>query len=162
DRKQKPFEAVKDEVKQFFVKQERERLISELAGKLVERADKGEPMATLATAAGAAQVDTTPAFNRMTLPQGMSKDAVARAFSLAKGQAGSAPDDNDKTRIVFKVTEITPAPAVSEAQRTKIVSELKNSLADETLSEYVLTLQKRLGAHINQEEFKRISGGAGG
>ncbi len=85
--KQKPFEAVKDDVKQFYLKKERARLIAELAGKLVERADKGEAMSVLATAAGAAKVETTPPFNRQTTPQGMSKDAVTRAFTLAKGKA---------------------------------------------------------------------------
>lgn len=162
EEKQKPFDEVKDAVKQFFIKQERERLVSELAGKLVERADNGEAMSVLATAGGAAKVATTPPFNRTTEPQGMSRDAVARAFTLAKGKAGSAPDSNNKSRIVFKVTEITPAPAVSEAQRNTIASELKNQLADETLSEYVLALQKSLGTHIYEDEFKKVTGAASG
>ena len=119
DKKQKPFHEVKDEVKQFTIKQERARLIAELASKLVERADRGEAMAVLANAGGAAKVETTPPFNRTTEPQGMSKDAVARAFTLAKGKAGSAPDSNDKTRIIFKVTEITPPPAPTKEQRDR-------------------------------------------
>ena len=44
DKKQKPFDEVKDEVKQFTIKQERARLIGDLASKLVERADRGEAM----------------------------------------------------------------------------------------------------------------------
>jgi peptidyl-prolyl cis-trans isomerase D len=160
--KQKPFEEVKADAKQVTISTERARLINELAAKLVERADKGEAMSVLATAAGAAKVDTTPAFNRTTTPQGMSKDAVTRAFTLAKGTAGSAPDENDKTRIVFKVTEITPAPPLSEAQRTTVTSDLKNALADETLSEYVLALQQRLGTHIYEDEFKKASGRTAG
>jgi peptidyl-prolyl cis-trans isomerase D len=160
--KQKPFEDVKAEAKQLTIATARARLINELAAKLVERADKGEAMSVLATAAGAAKVDTTPAFNRTTTPQGMSKDAVTRAFALAKGAAGSAPDENDKTRIVFKVTEITPAPPLSAAQRTTVTSDLKNALADETLSEYVLALQQRLGTHIYEDEFKKASGRTAG
>ncbi len=160
--KQKPFEEVKGEVKQFYIAQERQRLVTDLANKLVERADKGEAMSVLATAGGAAKVDTTQPFSRSTEPQGLSKDAVARAFTLAKGKAGSAPDSNDKSRIVFKVTEITPAPATSEAQRTTLTSELKNAIADETLSEYVLALQKQLGTHIYEEEFKKATGAATG
>ena len=162
DKKQKPFDEVKDEVKQFTIKQERARLIGDLASKLVERADRGEAMPVLATAGGAAKVETTPPFNRTTEPQGMSKDAVARAFTLARGKAGSAPDSNDKTRIIFKVTEITPPPAPTKEQRDRIASELRNSLADETLSEYVLALQKRLGTHINEEEFKKATGATTG
>lgn len=160
--KQKPFDEVKEDVKKFFLTKERARLVSELASKLVERADKGEPMATLATAGGAAKVETTPAFNRSTTPQGMSKDAVTRAFTLAKGKAGSAPDANDKTRIVFKVTEVTPAPALSDAQRTTITADLRNQLADEALSQYVLALQKNLGTRIFEEEFKKVTGAAAG
>ena len=158
--KQKPFEEVKAQAKEMTIAMERARLIGELANKLVERADRGDAMSTLATAAGAPKVDTTPAFNRTTEPQGMSKDAVARAFALAKGNAGSAPDSNNKTRIVFKVTEVTPAPALTEAQRTTVASDLRNALADETLSGYVLALQKRLGAHIFEDEFKKATGRA--
>jgi peptidyl-prolyl cis-trans isomerase D len=160
--KQKPFEEVKADAKEVTIATERARLINELAAKLVERADKGEAMSALATAAGAPKVDTTPAFNRTTTPQGMSKDAVTRAFTLAKGTAGSAPDENDKTRIVFKVTEITPAPPLSAAQRTTVTSDVKNALADETLSEYVLALQQRLGTHIYEDEFKKASGRTAG
>ena len=158
--KQKPFDEVKAEAKQLTIATERARLVSELANKLVERADKGEAMSVLATAAGAAKAETTPPFNRTTTPQGMSRDAVTRAFTLAKGTAGSAPDSNDKNRIVFKVTEITPAPPLSEAQRTTLTSDLKNALADESLSEYVLGLQARLGTHIFEDEFKKATGRA--
>jgi peptidyl-prolyl cis-trans isomerase D len=156
--KLKPFDEVKEAVKKFYLSQERMRLVTELANKLVERADKGEPLATLAKEAGDAKVETSPPFNRTTTPQGMSRDAVTRAFTLAKGKAGSAPDSNDTTRIVFKVTEITPAGEPTKEQRERIVTELKNQLADETLSGYVVALQDRLGTNINEEEFKRATG----
>lgn len=159
--KQKPFDQVKEDVKKFYVTKERARLVTELANQLVERADKGEAMAALATAAGGAKVETTPAFNRSTTPQGMSRDAVTRAFTLAKGTAASAPDATDKSRIVFKVTEITPAPPLSDAQRTTLTSDLRNQLADEVLSEYVLALQQSLGTHIYEEEFKKLRGTTG-
>ena len=55
--KQKPFEEVKAEAKQLTIAMERARLVTELANKLVERADKGEAMSVLATAAGAAKAD---------------------------------------------------------------------------------------------------------
>jgi peptidyl-prolyl cis-trans isomerase D len=160
--KQKPFDQVKEDVKKFYLTKERARLVTELANKLAERADKGEAMAALAKEAGAEKVDTTPAFNRSTTPQGMSRDAVTRAFTLAKGQAGSAPDTNNKTRIVFKVTEINPAPPLSDAQRTTITSDLRNQMADEVLSEYVLALQKNLGTRIFEDEFKKVTGAGAG
>lgn len=158
EQKQKPFEEVKDEVKTLAVANERARLVSELAAKLVERANKGEALSALAADAGAPKVETTPPFTRTTEPHGLSKDAVAKAFTLAKGKADSAPSTNGKSRIVFKVTEITPAPPPTKEQRERIATDLKNALADEALSEYVVALQTRVGTHINEAEYKRATG----
>jgi peptidyl-prolyl cis-trans isomerase D len=157
-KKQKPFDEVKPEVKELAIKKEREKLVSELAGKLVERADKGESMEALAKEAGAPKLDTSPAFTRTTQPQGLSKGAVSQIFTLTKGKAGSAPTTDSKSRSVFKLTEITPAPEPTKEQRAKIAKELKEQLTDEALSEYVIALQDKLGAHINQEEYKRAIG----
>jgi peptidyl-prolyl cis-trans isomerase D len=157
-KEQKPFDAVKDEVKKLTISKERDRLVSELATKLVERADKGESMEALAKEAAAPKLDTSPPFTRTTEPHGLSKDAVSKAFTLAKGNAGSAPTTDGKSRSVFKVTEITPAPEPTKEQREKISKELKNQLTDEALSEYVIALQDRLGASINQDEYKRAVG----
>lgn len=158
DKKQKPFDEVKEEVKKLAIKKERGRLVSDLATKLVGRADNGESMEALAKEAGAPKLDTSPPFTRSTEPHGLSKDAVKQAFTLTKGKAGSALTTDGKSRSVFKVTEITPAPAPSKEQREKIAKELKNQLTDEALSEYVIALQGQLGAHINQDEYRRAIG----
>ena len=84
------------------------------------------------------------------------KDAVARAFTLAKDKAASSPEND--TRTVYKVTEITPAPEPTKEQRETIAKSLKNELTDEALSQYVVGLEDRLGAHINPAEFKRATG----
>jgi peptidyl-prolyl cis-trans isomerase D len=86
----------------------------------------------------------------------MPKDAVARAFTLAKGKAASSPTND--TRIVYQVTEITPAPEPTKEQRDTIAKQLKNEFTDEVLSQYVVALEDRLGAHVNPEEFKRATG----
>ena len=156
EKKQKPFDEVKEQVKALAIAKERERLIGELAAKLVEKADGGADFAALATEAGGAKVETTPPFTRTTEPQGMPKDAVARAFTLAKGKAASSPMND--TRVVYQVTEITPAPEPTKEQRDTIAKQLKNELTDEVLSQYVVALEDRLGAHVNPEEFKRATG----
>jgi peptidyl-prolyl cis-trans isomerase D len=158
-KQQKPFDQVKADVKKLAIDTERARLVAELASKLVERADKGDAMAALATEAGAPKLDTTLPFTRTTEAQGLPKDAVAKSFTLAKDKAASALTTDSKSRIVFKVTAITPAPAPTKEQRDRLTKELQGALADETLSEYVIDLQKRLGTHINEAEFKRATGG---
>ena len=56
------------------------------------------------------------------------------------------------------MTEITPAPAPTKEQRERIDKDLQNELTDEVLNEYVVALQKRLGTHINEAEFKKATG----
>ncbi len=158
NKKQKPFDEVKDDVKKLTISNERARLVAELANKLVARADKGKSMDALSKEADAPKLDTTPPITRTTEPQGMSKDAVKQVFTLAKDKAGNALTTDGKSRTVFKVTEITPAPAPTEQQRKKITKELKDQITDEALSEYVIALQKQLGTHINQDEYKRAIG----
>jgi peptidyl-prolyl cis-trans isomerase D len=158
EKKLNPFDEVKDEVKKLAISNERAKLVSELAAKLVEKADKGDSMEALAKEADAPKLDTTPPITRSTEPQGMSKDAVAQVFTLAKDKAGSAPTPDGKSRTVFKLTEITPAPEPTKAQRQQITKELSNQLTDEALSEYVIALQGKLGTTINQEEYKRAIG----
>jgi peptidyl-prolyl cis-trans isomerase D len=160
--KQKPFAEVKEDVKKLYMTSERKRLVADLADQLVKKANDGTPLATLAKEAGDVKVETTPPFTRNTDPHGISKDAVAKAFTLAKGKAASAPTVDRKSRIVFKVTEITPAPEPSKAEHDKIANDLREQLIDEALGEYVVALQQDLGSSINHEEFLRATGAAAG
>lgn len=155
---QKPFDEVKEEVKKLAITKERDRLVSELADKLVERANNGESMDVLAKEGGAPKAVTSLPFTRNTEPHGMSKDAAKQAFALAKGKAGSALATGGQTRLVFKLTEIIPAPEPSKEQREKLVKDLRAQLTDEVLSEYVVALQSQLGTSINQDEYQRATG----
>lgn len=156
DKKQKPFDEVKEQVKALAIAKERERLIGELAAKLVGKADAGTDFASLAAEAGGAKVETTPPFTRSTEVQGLPKDAVTRAFTLAKDKAASSAKGD--TRVVYKVTETTPAPEATKEQRATIASQLKNELTDEALSQYVVGLEDHLGSHVNAAEYKRATG----
>lgn len=156
--KQKPFDAVKEDVKMLAIDTERARLISELADKLIERAKNGEAMEALAKEAKVTKVDTTPPFTRSTTPHGMSKDAVAKVFTLDKGAIASAPSTNKKSRTIFKVTEVKPAPPADKQVRERIVKELKDQITDEMLSQYVVALQEKLGTKINEAEYRRVTG----
>ena len=69
---------MKEDVKKLAISNERAKLVSELATKLAERADKGEAMEALAKEGGAPKLDTTPPFTRTTEPQGLSKTPSPR------------------------------------------------------------------------------------
>ncbi|MCC0009967.1 MAG: SurA N-terminal domain-containing protein [Hyphomicrobiaceae bacterium] len=156
--KDQPFEDVKDEVKSLYEKNERERQLRERAEQLVKRLDGGETMQAVAADAGGANVETTPPVNRNTTPQGLSRAAIAQAFALRNGGAGSAETPDNSSRDVFQVKEIKPAPAATKEQKEQLTTELKTALENDTVSAYVSALKTRLGSSINQATFNRLRG----
>lgn len=158
--KQKTFEEVKDAVKASVMAAEKQRLVVELAAKLVERADKGEAMATLAAEAGG-KLDTASEITRRTLPQGLTKAAVTLAFGLAKDKAGTTDTEDKSSRIVLKVTAIKPAPPPTKAQTEQLAVELKRQLENDVIGTYVAALEQKLGTKVNQAMLKRVMGSEG-
>ena len=92
------------------------------------------------------------------MPQGLTSNAVLQSFNLAKGRASSVETSDKGSRTVFRVTEITPAAAPSKEQLDKLAGDIQGDLANQALTEYTEALKQRLGATINDAEFKRISG----
>ncbi len=155
--KDRPFEDVKAEVEALYETEERARQIRAYAEKLVERLKAGETMETIASDAGG-KVETTPAMTRGTTPQGLARGAVAQAFALPKGGAGSAETQDGSSRSAFRVKEIIPAPAPTKEQTARITKELEGNLETDTLTAYISALQSRLGASVNREAFDKLRG----
>lgn len=155
--KQKPFEAVKDEVKALFEKNERARQLREAAAKLAERVRKGEAFATVAAEVGGT-VETTLPVTRNTTPQGLTKAAIAQAFALPLDGVGNAETPDNQSRTVFQVTKITPASDATKAQAEAIAKELSTELQNDVIASYVSALQKDLGVSVDRKMFERLTG----
>lgn len=158
--KQKTFDEVKAEVKAKFMDAERIRLVTELAVKLADRVNAGEPMTALEDASGG-KVEQTGAITRATSPQGLTEGAVGQAFALAKGRAGHVPTSDRGSATIFRVVEITPATEPTAEQREKLVKGLEDDLANQALTEYTESLKKRLNASINEAELRAALGTTG-
>lgn len=154
----RPYAEVEADVKALYEKNERARQIREFADKLINRLKAGETMEAIAADAGDGKVEMTPPVTRATTPQGIARAAVAQAFALPKGGAGSAETLDGATRQVFQVKDVIPAPAATKEQRARIATELKGSLENDAISAYVSTLQRQLGSSINQAAFDRLRG----
>lgn len=153
----KTFESVKDQVKTQYLDQEKRRGLSELAGKLIERLNKGEDLMTVAVDAGGTAETTLP-ITRLTSPQGLPRGAVAQSFSLPAGQSGSAETTDGNSRVVFRVKEVKPAPAPTKEQTDKLSEELKGILRDDILNAYVAAIGSKAPPEVNEREFRRITG----
>lgn len=153
--KQRDFAEALPEVKDLWREEQTRLQLSELAGRLVERANQGIPLETLAGEVGG-KVETAKAFKRIGGAPGLPEAAVEQAFALEKGKAASAMTRDGKSRVVFKVTEIVPAPQPSASERERLASELKRELQNDVLAEYVAALQDRYGVSVNEAAYNRL------
>jgi peptidyl-prolyl cis-trans isomerase D len=61
---------------------------------------------------------------------------------------------------VFRVTEVTiPSLAASSDEATRIAEQLKRSLSDDLIGQYLVRLQNDLGVSINENALRQIVGG---
>ncbi|WP_072394001.1 peptidylprolyl isomerase [Hyphomicrobium sp. CS1GBMeth3] len=157
ERKQKPFEEVKDQVKALYTEKETARLLNELAQKLVDRLKAGEAFAKIAEEAGGTP-DVVEQIKRNTSPPGLTTEGVKQAFALAKGGAGYADTPDQASRVVFQVKEIFAAPAASKEQIDKLREELSSQIANDDLIAYVEALKQGLKVRVNEAELARATG----
>jgi peptidyl-prolyl cis-trans isomerase D len=155
--KQKTFEQVKDQVKDNYMSSERRRLIDELAKKLTDKVNAGEPMTAIEGEAKG-KVEKTDPITRKMVPTGLTQAAVGQAFALAKGKAGHSPSADHDSEVVFRVADIIPAAAPSLTETDELTHELAEQLSNQTLGEYTEALKKRFGTSINQAELNAAVG----
>jgi peptidyl-prolyl cis-trans isomerase D len=155
--KQKAYDEVKDAVKQDYMSSEHHRLLDELAKKLTDKVNAGEPIASI-EAEAKGKVEKTEPITRKTIPPSISQSMVAQAFALAKGKAGHGPSSDNTTEIVFRVAEITPAAALTLTETDELTRRLEDELANQSLTEYTEALKKRFGASVNQAELNSAIG----
>lgn len=155
--KEKPFDAVKGDVKTAWVAAERNKALSDFAAKLVERLIKGETLEAVAKDSGG-KAEKTSAINRKTSPQGLTADAVRQAFALPKGSASSSTTADGTSRTVFRIGEVTPPPAITPAQTEALTAELKRPVQLDAINSYVQGLQARYGVSINEAAVRQALG----
>jgi peptidyl-prolyl cis-trans isomerase D len=150
--RQRPFEEVAAKVKADLVDAERAKEMASLAAKQVERLKGGEGMDAVAKSLGA-KVQRTSPIKRVASPppQGLTAVALQEAFKLPKGGAGSAPTADGKSRAVFRVADIIPAPDPTPEQVAALKADVAKQLRVDVLHQYVGGLHERYGISINEK-----------
>ena len=155
--KQKPFDSVKDIVKNNYMAAEHSRLIAELAKKLSDSVSAGATIASIEAEAKNKVVKTDP-ITRKTIPQGLTEALVGQAFRTPVGSAGHALTSDRSTEIVFRVAEIIAAGPATQSETENLKRQLDTDLATQTFTEYTEALKKRYGATVNEAELKTVLG----
>ena len=155
--RQRSFEEAEADVAALWREQEMRRLLSELGSKLAERAGQGESMEALAQEVGG-KLETARNVKRLGGAPGLPDGAVGQAFITPQGGTGSAETRDGKSRVVFKVTEVIPAPPANPEELSQLRTELNRQLESDVLTGYLTALQDRIGVSINEAAYRRAVG----
>lgn len=146
--KQKTLDDVKEEAKTLWLAADKQRQITDAAGKFVERLSTGETLEAIAKELGA-KVEKTTAFTRATSPQGLSSAAVQAAFARPKGSVQASASVDGASRALIRVADVIAAPAATKEQSGKLKTELSRQFQNDQLNAFVLGLQNRFGTTLN-------------
>jgi len=135
-----------------------------LRAKATEMADKlkaGTPFADVA-AAESLPVQTTFGLKRAgnrNVP--ISTQVVGAVFQTAKDAAAIAEGNSPGEWTVFRVTDITVADFDAASPEVKrIADQMRRSLTEDVLAQYVQRLQTDIGATIYQDALRRVASGS--
>jgi peptidyl-prolyl cis-trans isomerase D len=83
---------------------------------------------------------------------------VNRIFAVPVGKAGNVANGNE-SRVVFKVTGATVPPIQTTTEAVEqIENQLRNSMSEDLLSEYVAQVRQDLGVTLNPTAMAQVTG----
>lgn len=151
-----------DEAKSLVEERWREARIAEaLKNKAVQAVDKlkgGASISDLAASMGA-KAQTASGVKRNRPRDNISSSVIEQVFRTEKGAAGAAEGDSATERIVFRVTDVTvPNFDAAAAEGRQLSEEIRRSISDDILAQYIAHLQTELGTSVNQEALRQVVG----
>lgn len=156
----RPLASVRNEVIAAYKQKKLETAAEDKAQKLLERA-KATSLAEAAKQAGYALRKTKP-FTRFTRdPSSPVSDALSEALFDAKpGDIVMAPAN--KGMSVARLDKvIDPKPGENAAEKNSLVKQLKTSMGNDILAEYVAALRAQYPVNINSAAVDQIAGTGG-
>ncbi|NIX77168.1 SurA N-terminal domain-containing protein [Microvirga terricola] len=154
----KTLDEVRDQVATLWREDEIAQRLSEKARQLTERVEKGETLEVVAQELGA-PVKAVTDLARNAAKDDLTSEAVNRIFSIPVGKAGNTANGTD-ARAIFKVTSATVPPLVTTTQEAqRFETQLRNSMSDDLINQYIAQARQDLGVTINQQALRQATGG---
>ncbi|MDQ0301559.1 SurA N-terminal domain-containing protein [Ancylobacter polymorphus] len=116
----------------------------------------GTPFDQAVTGAGL-ELRAANGLRRGRTADGVPQDIMAAVFETPEGGVGSALAEGGDSRLLFQVLRAV-VPAAAAATDEKLLSDLRTSMENDLMTEYLVELQSRLGARINRAALDQIVG----
>jgi peptidyl-prolyl cis-trans isomerase D len=157
--RERTFDEVKTLVSAQWRQDEVASRLQARAREITDRIGKGETLDAVA-ATLALSVETSPPLTRASSLPEFPANVLTVAFGTAVNGASSADLGSERGRMVFQVQSATVSPFLRTTQEAENVGQqLGIAIGDDLLSQYVTTLQNRLGVRINQTTLRNAIGG---
>jgi peptidyl-prolyl cis-trans isomerase D len=156
--RQKPFDEVKAEAEAGWKKEQVRARLAAKARELVEHLSRGDKIADVAKGVGATAKTTQP-MKRDGTEAGLPQSAIAQAFSLAEGDAGSAQGSDGESRAVFQLTKVTEPGPLNAMQSKTLEQRLSSQIAEDNFAQYLTGAEKATGVTIDRKNFAAVAGG---
>lgn len=116
----------------------------------------GTPFDQAVTEAGL-ELRAANGLRRGRTADGVPQDIMAAVFETPEGGVGSALAEGGDSRLLFQVLRAV-VPTATAATDEKLLSDLRTSMENDLMTEYLVELQSRLGARINRAALDQIVG----
>jgi peptidyl-prolyl cis-trans isomerase D len=154
----KPLETVRELVIADIIANKGKTLASDKAKALMERANGGATLESLAQETGAT-VQSAQGLKRNETSPNFDAEAVAALFSVPEnGFAFALESDGKEARVMQSQAVLLPPFEVKSEEAKTIAGTLKDGFANDLLSSYVGALQAQAGVIINESLWRQISG----
>jgi peptidyl-prolyl cis-trans isomerase D len=155
--KTRPLEEARDQVIADWRQSQESSRLADMAEDLVERARKGESLEDIAAGLDL-EVKQSQPLKREAESEALPRAAVSQAFSLSKGDYGSAVSRDGTRRVIFQVTEINQPEPPDAEEAASLKEAYAPQLADDLVAQYVSGLSDIYGVTRNQELIAQLTG----
>jgi peptidyl-prolyl cis-trans isomerase D len=156
--RERTFEETKAAAETDYLEAERRKEIEALATKQVDRIKGGASVDAIAKELGA-KLETAENLKRGATAPGLTPAALQTVFALSKGDVASAPTVDGKSRTIFRIAEVKPAPAPTNEQLAALGGEIGRQIRIDFLEQYVAGLRTRYGFTVNEKALTQAMGG---
>ena len=156
--RERTFEEAKAAAETDYIEVEKRKEVEALATKEVDRIKGGESIEAIAKELGA-KLETAENVKRGATPPGLTPAALQTVFALSKGDVASSPTVDGKSRTIFRIAAVTPAPPPSNEQLAALGGEVGRQVRIDLLEQYVAGLRTRYGFTVNEKALTQAMGG---
>lgn len=152
------FEEARAQVLDRWKQDETAQALDARVEELKKQIESGTPFDQVVTAAGL-EMRSANGLRRSRTNEGLAQEALASVFETPVNGVSSAQIAGGDSRVLFQLVRVATPSA--DTVNEKLLTDIRQSMENDLMTEYLVQLQNDLGARINRAALDQIVGGGG-